>query len=183
MEDPVVKLSSVVGFQYYHILCRMADIRGVKMDVFLGTVNICMSDRIIIHDYLFMPKIQINYKTSGNYFTDNVYPRLGHAYAIALIFQDCRERCLVLALQLYSDVTERWRLKLLSYYLFRRTSKKTSKLRVTGLCEGNPPVADGFPHKGSVTHKTFPFDDVIMDYTGISGLVFMVCDKPCDKLI
>ena len=24
-------------------------------------------------------------------------------------------------------------------------SKKTSKLRITGLCEGNPPVAGGFP--------------------------------------
>ena len=29
--------------------------------------------------------------------------------------------------------------------LFRRGSKKTSKLRVTGLCEGNPPVTGGFP--------------------------------------
>ena len=29
--------------------------------------------------------------------------------------------------------------------LFRRTSKKTSKLRVTGLCEGNLPVIGGFP--------------------------------------
>ena len=29
--------------------------------------------------------------------------------------------------------------------LFRRRSKKTSKLRVTGLCEGNPPVTGGFP--------------------------------------
>ena len=29
--------------------------------------------------------------------------------------------------------------------LFRRTSKKISKLRVTGLCEGNPPVTGGFP--------------------------------------
>ena len=27
----------------------------------------------------------------------------------------------------------------------RRRSKKTSKLRVTGLCEGNPPVTGGFP--------------------------------------
>ena len=33
--------------------------------------------------------------------------------------------------------------------LFRRRSKKTSKLCVTGLCEGNLP-------------KMFPFDDVIM---------------------
>ena len=29
--------------------------------------------------------------------------------------------------------------------LFKRTSKKTSKLFVTGLCERNPPVAGGFP--------------------------------------
>ena len=30
-------------------------------------------------------------------------------------------------------------------HLFRITSKKTSKLHVTGLCEGNPPVTGGFP--------------------------------------
>ena len=29
--------------------------------------------------------------------------------------------------------------------LFSRRSKKTSKLRVTGLCEGNPPVTGEFP--------------------------------------
>ena len=37
--------------------------------------------------------------------------------------------------------------------LFRRRSKKTSRLRVTGLCA---------PHKWPVTRKMFPFDDVIM---------------------
>ena len=36
----------------------------------------------------------------------------------------------------------------------KKTHKKTSKLRVTGLCEGNS------PHKGPVTMKMFPFDDV-----------------------
>ena len=36
--------------------------------------------------------------------------------------------------------------------LFRHRSKKTSKLRVTDLCEGNSPV----------TRKMFPFDDFIM---------------------
>ena len=30
------------------------------------------------------------------------------------------------------------------------------------ICEGNPPVTDGFPHKGQVTRKMFPFDDVIV---------------------
>ena len=47
--------------------------------------------------------------------------------------------------------------------LFRRRSKKTSKLRVTGLCEGNSPGPVNSPHKGPVTRKMFPFDDVIME--------------------
>ena len=46
--------------------------------------------------------------------------------------------------------------------LFRPRSKKTSKLRVTGLCVGNSPGPVNSPHKGPVTRKTFPFDDVIM---------------------
>ena len=41
-------------------------------------------------------------------------------------------------------------------WLFRHRLKKTSKLRVTGLCEGNSPVT------GPVTRKVFSFDDVIM---------------------
>ena len=46
--------------------------------------------------------------------------------------------------------------------LYRRRSKKTSKLRVTGLCAGNSPGPVNSPHKGPVTRKMFPFDDVIM---------------------
>ena len=46
--------------------------------------------------------------------------------------------------------------------LFRRRWKKTSKLRVTGLCVGNSPGPVNSPHKGPVTRKMFPFDDVIM---------------------
>ena len=37
--------------------------------------------------------------------------------------------------------------------LFRRRSKKTSKLRVTGLCVGNSPGPVNSPHKGPVTRK------------------------------
>ena len=48
------------------------------------------------------------------------------------------------------------RLDCLRNRLFRRKSKKTAKLRVTGLCEGNSPV------NGPVTRKVFPFGDVIM---------------------
>ena len=60
--------------------------------------------------------------------------------------------------------------------LFRCRWKKTSKLRVTGLCAGNSPGPVNSPHKGPVTRKMFPFDDVIMTtvsqpphlYSGIS---------------
>ena len=45
---------------------------------------------------------------------------------------------------------------------FRHRSKKTSKLRVTGLCVGNSPGPVNSPHKGPVSRKMFPFDDVIM---------------------
>ena len=46
--------------------------------------------------------------------------------------------------------------------LFRRRPKKTSKLRVTGLCVGNSPGPVNSPHEGPVTRKVFPSDDVIM---------------------
>ena len=47
--------------------------------------------------------------------------------------------------------------------LFRRRSKNASKLRVTCLCVGNSPGSVNSPHKGPVTRKMLPFDDVIMD--------------------
>ena len=50
--------------------------------------------------------------------------------------------------------------------LFRRRSKKTSKLRVTGLCAGIHRGPVNSPHKWSVTRKMFPFDDVIMSFPG-----------------
>ena len=46
--------------------------------------------------------------------------------------------------------------------LFRRGSKKTSKLRVSGLCEGIHRWPVNSPHKGPVTPRMFPFDDDIM---------------------
>ena len=44
--------------------------------------------------------------------------------------------------------------------LFRRRSKKVSKLRVTGLCAGNSP--GNSQYKWPVTRKIFPFHDVTM---------------------
>ena len=46
--------------------------------------------------------------------------------------------------------------------LFRRRSKKTSKLRVTGLCEGNSPVTCEFPAQRANNAEMFPFDDVVI---------------------
>ena len=55
--------------------------------------------------------------------------------------------------------------------LFRRRSKKTSKLRVTGLCVENSAGSVNSPHEGLVTRKMFPFDDVIM-YVYVSSNKF-----------
>ena len=49
--------------------------------------------------------------------------------------------------------------------LFRRRSKNTLKLRVTGLFEGNSPVTVEFPAQRTITQKMLPFDDVIMNRT------------------
>ena len=46
--------------------------------------------------------------------------------------------------------------------LFRRRSKKTSKLHVTGLCAGSSPVTGEFPAQRASNAEFFPFDDVIM---------------------
>ena len=47
--------------------------------------------------------------------------------------------------------------------LFRRRSKKTSKLRVTALCEGNSPLTGEFPTQRAGNAEMFPFDDVIIE--------------------
>ena len=51
----------------------------------------------------------------------------------------------------------------LLHHLFSRRSKKTSKLRVTGLCAWNSPGTGEFPAQLPVTQKMCPFDDVIRD--------------------
>ena len=56
--------------------------------------------------------------------------------------------------------------------LFGRRSKKTSKLRVTGLCAGIHRGPVNSPHKGPVTRKMFPFDDAIMYRSASSMCVY-----------
>ena len=58
--------------------------------------------------------------------------------------------------------------------LFRRRSKKTSKLRVTGLCVRNSPGPVNSPHKWPVTRKMFPFDDVIMCFRHVSVIQYVM---------
>ena len=94
-----------------------------------------------------------------------------YCYQLTWRFETSRFRCFILcnlgvayippnALQWRHNerdgVSNQRRLDSLPNFLFRRRSKKTSKLRVTGLCEGNS------PHKMPVTRKIFPLDDVIM---------------------
>ena len=49
--------------------------------------------------------------------------------------------------------------------LFRRRSKKTSNLRVTGICVGNTPGPVNSPHKGPVTRKCFHLMTSSWSYT------------------
>ena len=58
--------------------------------------------------------------------------------------------------------------------LFRLISKKTQELLITGLCAGSSPVTSELPHKGPVTRKMFPFDDVIMMHVKFHG-----CESVC----
>ena len=58
--------------------------------------------------------------------------------------------------------------------LVRRRSKKTSKLRVTGLCTGSSPVTGEFPAQMASKAEMFPFDDVTV------GIWIKLC-KPTVK--
>ena len=83
--------------------------------------------------------------------------RLGH---VAIVCQICSP--LQWRHNEHNGVSNHRRLDCLLNRLFRHRSKKTLKLRVTGLCAGNSPGPVNSPHKGPVTRKMFPFDDVIM---------------------
>ena len=56
-------------------------------------------------------------------------------------------------------VSHHWRIYRLLKILFMHRSKKTPKLRVTGLCEGIHRWPVDSPHKGIVMRKMFPYDD------------------------
>ena len=60
------------------------------------------------------------------------------------------------------SVSNRRRLHCLLNCWFRRESKKTSKLRITGLCIGNSPVTGEFPAQ-KASMRVVSFDDVIIN--------------------
>ena len=66
----------------------------------------------------------------------------------------------------------RWRLKSPASWLFAQLfaqaqiKEKKSQLRVTGLCEGNPPVTGEFPSQRTSNAENVSFDDVIMKRFG-----------------
>ena len=73
--------------------------------------------------------------------------------------------------------------------LFTRRSKKTSKLRVTGLWVGISPVTSEFPAQRASNTEMLPFDDVIMkewqSQTQPSGkfaalIVYFFCVYKCN---
>ena len=66
----------------------------------------------------------------------------------------------------HDGVSNHRRLDCLLNRLFGRRSKKASKLCVTDLCEGNPPVTGGSLYKDPIKQKMFPFDDIIMLWRG-----------------
>ena len=113
------------------------------------------------------------------YFFKLIYKLMTWAAAVKLALGECPRTPLVVGVGnglIPSDNTLRWRHNgndgvsnhqprhCLLNRLFRRRSKKTSKFRVTGLCVGNSPGPVNSPHKGPVTRKMFPFDDVIMSH-------------------
>ena len=50
----------------------------------------------------------------------------------------------------HDGVSNHRRLDCLLWHLFGHSSKKTSKLRITGLCERNPPVTGGLPSQRAI---------------------------------
>ena len=66
---------------------------------------------------------------------------------------------------------------------FRRRSKKTSKLRVTGLCAGNSPGTGEFPAQMASNAEMFPFDDVIMFNHGLDKVRFAYMGNGSSKYL
>ena len=77
-----------------------------------------------------------------------------------------------------NGVSNHRRLHRLLNRLFGGKSKKTSKLRVTGLCEGNPPITGGFPSQRASTAENVSIwwrhhgQDVLYDIETASWMIW-----------
>ena len=121
--------------------------------VYLGSSKSCSSDDRYLHTWVFR-----NCSSSFIFYIN----RNWHDFAILQWHHNERD-----------DVSNHRRRGCLLSHLFRRTSKKISELRLTCLCEGNPPVTGDSLHKLRVTRKMFPFDNVIMIYDSSHFLWFI----------
>ena len=74
--------------------------------------------------------------------------------SISIPLQWCHNGC--------NGISNYQRLDCLLNRLFRRRSKKTSMLCITGLREGNSPVTGEFPAQRASNMKMFPYNDIIM---------------------
>ena len=73
------------------------------------------------------------------------------------------------------DVSNHRRFDCLFNRLFRGRSKKSSKLRVTGLRGGNTLVARAFPTQRPVTRQMFPLDDSLIMGALVNNHIHMNC--------
>ena len=92
--------------------------------------------------------------------------------ALGWMPQSTSHYCDVIMAAMASQITS-----LTIVYLTVYRSKKTPKLRVSGLCAGNSPVTGEFPAQRASTRKMFPIDDVIMWFI-IGSLLGAVNYKP-----
>ena len=82
-----------------------------------------------------------------------------------------------------NGVSNHWRLDCLPNRMSRRRSKKTSKLRGTGLCEGNSPVTGELSTQTAITAEMFPFDDAIILPDARIGDAFTSEASKCPTLL
>ena len=96
---------------------------------------------VILHSYDCLSISEVTLNGTGN----------TYHYQATIKHYKTRMVCILLGMSLqwrhneFDGVLNHQRLDCLLNRLFRRRSKKTSKLRVTGLCEGNSPVTGEFP--------------------------------------
>ena len=123
-----------------------------------------------------LSKVHYNQKASGHFAIPNI-PRTISSKAWINIFGSLQWRH-----NGRDRVSNYRRLDCLLSRLFRRRSKKTSKLRVTGFYRVNSPVAGEFPAQR--TRKMLLFDDVIiwrctsriLEFHGYNPLSLIKCN-------